>query len=92
MSSISPFLNQRPMQKAPPLQRDSQARASESDIASQTGSSRTSGTPYHGRTIHHEKIGDHRTGMHTASANSSAVPRTMPGHPIRNGGVNGLDR
>jgi hypothetical protein len=93
MSSISPFLNQKGMQKAPPLQRDSQARASESDIHRMTGGSQTHGTPYHGRTIHHEKIGDHREpGHHTGSRNSSAVPRTMPGHPIHNGGVNGLDR
>jgi hypothetical protein len=92
MSSISPFLHQKGMQKAPPLPRDSQARASESDIHRMTGGSQTHGTPYHGRTFHHEKVGDHRQGMHTGSQNSSAVPRTSPGHPIRNGGADGLDR
>ena len=92
MSSISPFLHQKGMQKAPPLQKDSQSRADESSIRAMTGGSQTHGTPYHGRTFHHEKIGDHRQGIHTGSANSSAVPRTSPGHPIRNGGADGLDR
>jgi hypothetical protein len=92
VSSISPFLNQKGMQKAPPLQRDSQGRASESDIHRMTGGSKTPQIPGHAR-IHHEKIGDHREpGHHTGSRNSSAVPRTMPGHPIRNGGNNGFDR
>jgi hypothetical protein len=79
------------MTKAPPLQRDSQARASESDIRRMTGSSRTGGTPYH-RHVHHEKIGDHRQGIHTGRANSSAVSHTQPGHPAGNGAkLNGLD-
>jgi hypothetical protein len=82
---------QKPMQKAPPLQRDSQARADESSIRSMTGGSKTPQIPGHAR-IRHEKIGDHReAGHHSGSANSSAVPRTSPGHPTRNGGANGID-
>jgi hypothetical protein len=86
MSSISPFLHQKGMQKAPPLQRDVQSRADEGSINRMTGGSKTHGTPYHGRTIHHARIGDHReAGHHTGPQNSSAVPRTRPGVPIHNG-------
>jgi hypothetical protein len=75
---------QRPMEKAPPLQRDVNARASEHDIHKMTGGSQTGGTPYH-RHVHHEKIGDHRQDMHTGHMNSSEVPRGRPGVPIMNG-------
>ena len=91
MSSISKYLHQRPMQKAPPLQRDAQSRADEGSIRSMTGGSKTPQIPGHAK-IHHEKIGDHREpGHHTGSRNSSAVPRTAPGHPIGGGKTNGLD-
>jgi hypothetical protein len=57
-----------------------------------TGGSKTPHVPGHPR-VHHERIGDHReAGHHSGSANTSAVPRTRPGVPIHNGGVNGLDR
>jgi hypothetical protein len=72
MSSISKFLNQKPMRHTPPPPRDN-ARASESAIRSQTGGSHVAGGQ---APVHREKIGDHRqSGHHTGSANSSAVPR-----------------
>jgi hypothetical protein len=91
MSSISPFLHQKGMRPAPPLTRDSQSRADEGSIRSMTGGSGPiSGS--HTKHVVHTKLGDHReAGHHTGSANSSAVPRTQPGHPIGGGKINGID-
>jgi hypothetical protein len=93
MSSLSPFLNQKGMRRTGPPGGDSQARASEAAIASQTGGSKTAQIPGHAR-IHHEKIGDHRqAGFHSGSATSSAINRTSPGRATHNGkNENGLDR
>jgi hypothetical protein len=94
MGSTTKFLHQRPMARTGPPGGDSQARASESDVNRMTGESKTHGTPYHGRTIHHEKVGDHRQGanFHSGSATSSTVDRTSPGRATHNGRNNGLDR
>jgi hypothetical protein len=88
---LRPYLHQQPMEKAPPLGRDSQTRADEGSINRMTGGSKTPQIPGHAR-IHHEKIGDHRQGVHTGPANRSTVPRTPPGHPIGNrGNLDGVD-
>jgi hypothetical protein len=87
MSSISPFLNQRGMTKAPPLERKN-ARASDSDVRSQTGSSGPVHVPHH---HHHkfEKIGDHRQeGLHSDSRTSSKPPVVTAGKPY-GGPMNG---
>ena len=84
--------HQKPMARTGPPGGDSQARASEAAIASQTGGSQTAQVPGHPK-IHHEKIGDHRgANFHTGSANKSTVDRTSPGRAVHNGGVNGIDR
>jgi hypothetical protein len=92
MSSLSPFLNQKGMRRTGPPGGDSQARASEAAIASQTGGSKTPQIPGHAR-IHHEKIGDHRAAnFHSGAATRSTVDRTSPGRATDNqGGNNGLD-
>ena len=85
MSSLTPFLHQRPMQKAPPLQRDVQSRADEGAIRTQTGRSGPAAPPGH-RHIHYSQHGDDRSvNFHSGSANTSAVPSTPPGVPIHNG-------
>jgi hypothetical protein len=75
-----------------PLARDT-PRASEAAIASQTGGSGPiSGS--HTKHVVHSKIGDHRQGIHTGSANSSKTPRGQAGtpqHPSFNRGSDGND-
>ena len=81
---LKPFLHQRPMQRSGPPSGDSQTRASEAAITSQTGGSGPI-PGSHNKHMVHTKIGDHRQGIHTGSQNSSAAPRTSPGAPIHNG-------
>jgi hypothetical protein len=90
MGSTTKFLHQKPMAHTGPPRGD--ARASDSAIRSMTGSSHGPGGQ---APVHREKIGDHRTGMHTGSTNSSAVPHISAGRPQRlprgNGGNDGPD-
>jgi len=78
---LRPFANQQPMRKAGPPHGD--ARASDSDIRSMTGSSRGPG----GQTrVHHERIGDHRQpGLHSGSETRSRVPHVTAGRPFEPG-------
>jgi hypothetical protein len=77
-----------------PLQRPN-VRASEHDIASQTGGSKTEGTPYH-RHVVHSVEGDRRQGgLHSGEKTQSRVPQLQAGKPLHgpmNGGdTNGVD-
>jgi hypothetical protein len=88
---LRPYLNQKPMQKAPPTRPD--VRASESDIRHMTGKSGPANAPGHHH-VHYSVHGDHRQGMHTGSANQSKPPVITAGRPAqvfsRNGGDNGV--
>jgi hypothetical protein len=80
MGSTTKFLHQKPMPKAPPLERPN-PRANDSDVRSQTGRSGPVNVPHH----HHHKytqLGDHRQeGLHSGSQNSSVPPKVQAGRP-----------
>jgi hypothetical protein len=67
------------MPKAPPLQRPD-VRSSDHDVGRMTGKSGPAGPPGHHHIKYHQ-LGDHRQGLHSGSANSSAVPHISAGKP-----------
>jgi hypothetical protein len=90
---LDKYTHQSPMTKAPPLARPD-VRASEGAIRSQTGGSGPIPGSHNRHVVHH-KVGDHRQGMHTGSANASKAPHITAGRPAQvfsrsgNGGSNG---
>jgi hypothetical protein len=86
---LQPFTHQSPIGPPKPFARPN-ARASEEAIRSQTGKSGPANAPGHHH-VHYHQHGDHRqAGLHSGSANSSAVPRIQPGQP-RNINMRGND-
>jgi hypothetical protein len=88
---LRPYLHQKhqkPMQKAPPLERPN-PRASEAAIRSQTGGSGPSAPPGHHH-IHYHRHGDHRQpGLHSGKANRSRPPEVTAGSALPPGAFAG---